>query len=172
MTFSQYLAYKPPPGFRDELIHGEVRLSPSAKAEHQHICKRLERLLDAAINAEFVAQRDTTIYVSGDEGPRPDVFVIAKDRWNKARASAPGYPEGVPELVIEVRSASNSDPEFDQKRAVYFSDGRCLAFWVVNPDARSATVFTPTASPQVVSHGSIRLPGELGLPVAFEEIFS
>jgi len=100
---------------------------PSAKAEHQEICKRLERLLDAVISPAFIAQRDTTLYVAGAEGPRPDVFVIRKDRWNPARRSALGYPEDVPELVIEVRSASNSDPELEQKRSIYCSDARCLA---------------------------------------------
>lgn len=32
MTFTECLTYKAPPGFKDELIHGEIRLSPSAKA--------------------------------------------------------------------------------------------------------------------------------------------
>jgi Uma2 family endonuclease len=126
MTFSEYLTYKAPRGFKDELIHGEIRLSPSAKAEHQEICKRLERLLDAVIPSTFIAQRDTTIYVAGAEGPRPDVFVMRKDRWNQARKSSLGYPEGVPELVIEVRSASNSDPDLEQKRSILFF--RCPLF--------------------------------------------
>jgi len=40
MTFTDYLTYKAPPGFKDELIHGEIRLSRSAKADRQEICKR------------------------------------------------------------------------------------------------------------------------------------
>jgi hypothetical protein len=50
MTFTEYLTYKAPPGFKDELIHGEIQLSTSGKAEHQEVCKRLERLLDAVIS--------------------------------------------------------------------------------------------------------------------------
>jgi Uma2 family endonuclease len=162
MTFTEYLTYQAPPGFKDELIHGEIRLSQSAKAEHQEICKRLERLLDEAISSTFIAQRDTTIYVAGSEGPRPDVFVIRKDRWNQARSSVLGYPQGVPELVIEVRSASNSDSELELKRSIYFSDPRCLAFWVVNPEAKAVSVFTPSESPRLYMEDSLELPVELG----------
>jgi Uma2 family endonuclease len=171
MTFSEYLTYKAPRGFKDELIHGEIRLSPSAKAEHQEICKRLERLLDAVIPSTFIAQRDTTIYVAGAEGPRPDVFVMRKDRWNQARKSSLGYPEGVPELVIEVRSASNSDPDLEQKRSIYFSDARCLAFWVVSPETKSASVLTRSAPARLVLVHSLELPVEIGGSVSINDIF-
>jgi Uma2 family endonuclease len=171
MTFTDYLTYKAPAGFKDELIHGEIRLSPSAKAEHQEICKRLERLLDGAISSMFIAQRDTTIYVAGAEGPRPDVFVIRKDRWNDARKSALGYPEGVPELVIEVRSASNSDPEMEEKRSIYFSDARCLAFWVVNPEVKAVSVFTSSAPPGLFLGHSLDLPVEIGGSISVKDIF-
>lgn len=53
-------------------------MSPSAKADHQEICKRLERLLDAVVSSIFIAQRDTTIYVAGTEVPRPEVFVNSR----------------------------------------------------------------------------------------------
>jgi hypothetical protein len=62
---AEYLSYKAPPGFKDELIHCQIRLSPGAKAGHQEICKRLERLLDVVISPLFTAQRDTTLYVAG-----------------------------------------------------------------------------------------------------------
>jgi Uma2 family endonuclease len=171
MTFSDYLTYKAPPGFKDELIHGEISLSPSAKAEHQEICKRLERLLDAAISPEFIAQRDTTLYVAGEEGPRPDVFVIRRDRWNQARRSVLGYPEGVPELVIEVRSASNSDPELEQKRSIYCADACCLAFWVVNPVAKAVSVFSASAAPRLLLGHSLDLPAEIGGSISVKDIF-
>lgn len=171
MTFTEYLAYKAPPGFEDELIHGEIRLSPSAKAEHQEICKRLERLLDAVISSAFIAQRDTTLYVAGAEGPRPDVFVIRKARWNQARRSVLGYPEGVPELVIEVRSASNSDSALEQKRSIYCLDARCLAFWVVDPEAKAVSVFTPSASTRLFLEHSLELPVEIGGSISIKDIF-
>jgi len=55
--------------------------------------------------------------MAGAEGPRPDMFVIRKDRCKQARRSVLGYPEGVPELVIEVTSAS--DPGLEPKLGLY-----------------------------------------------------
>jgi Uma2 family endonuclease len=161
MTFAEYLKYEAPPGFRDELIHGEIVLTASPKINHQKICQRLERLLYDIILPEFIAQRDTTMYVAGDEGPRPDVFVIRKDRWEQGDQTI-GYPEGVPELVIEVRSPSNSESELEEeKRSIYCSDPRCLASWVVNPEAKTVTVFTASTK-QVLSVGTVTLPIEIG----------
>jgi len=161
VTFTEYLKYEAPPGFRDELIHGEIVLTASPKINHQKICKRLEHMLDRIISPEFIAQRDTTMYVAGDEGPRPDVFVIRKDRWEQGDQTI-GYPEGVPELVIEVRSPSNSESELEEeKRSIYCADTRCLAYWVVNPETKTVTVFT-SSSEQVLFAGSVELPIEIG----------
>lgn len=174
MNFAEYLTYEAPPGLRDELIHGEIRLAASPKINHQEICQRLERLLEAAILPGFIAQRDTTMYVSGEEGPRPDVFVIRKDRWDLG-AKTIGYPEGVPELVIEVRSPSNTDAELEEeKRAIYCADPRCLAYWVVNPEAKTVTVFTARTSQRWLLESSVDLPAAIGSPgraIAVKDIF-
>ena len=173
MTFAQYLSYQAPRGFDDELIHGEIRLSPSARASHQDICKHLERLLDAAIPPSFIAQRDTTVFIDGIEGPRPDVFVMKRDRWNSAKESALGYPQGVPELVIEVMSASNTDEEMEEKRNLYFSDPRCAALWIVKPDTKTVSIFTPKAADAIhLTMGqSVELPTEIGGLVSTTDIF-
>ena len=119
MTFTEYLAYKAPPGFKDELIHGEIRLSPNAKAEHQEICKRLERLLGGGhlihvyrVARHYPLRRRRGRTESGRVCP-------AESPLEPSSQKCLGYPEGVPEVVIEVRSASNSDPELEQKRSIY-----------------------------------------------------
>ncbi len=161
MTFTEYLKYEAPPGFRDELIHGELVLTASPKINHQKICKRLESLLDQLISPGFVVFHDTTMFVSGEEGPRPDVFVIREDRWEHGDQTT-GYPEGVPELVIEVRSPSNSESDLEEeKRSIYCSDARCLAYWVVNPESKTVTVYTASTK-KVLPAGVVTLPGEIG----------
>ncbi len=169
MTFTEYLKYDPPTGFRDELIHGEIVLTASPRINHQKICKRLERLLDALIPQGFVAQRDTTMYVGGDEGPRPDVFVIREDRWDDGERTI-GYPEGVPELVIEVRSPSNTNSELEEeKRSIYCADPRCLACWIVNPETKTVNCYTARTSQCLSMDEAVVLPAELGaasIPVA------
>jgi Uma2 family endonuclease len=114
-NFSEYSMYQPPPGFRDELINGKVVLSLSLTPEHQDICKQIERLLERCIDRKkWVAQRDTTMYVREEEGPRPDVFAISRERWDLARGNKT-YPQGVPEVAIEVRSPSNRGSKFQKK---------------------------------------------------------
>ncbi len=173
MTFTEYLKYQAPPGFRDELIHGEIVLTASPKINHQEICKRLERLLDVLIPAAFVAHRDTTMYVAGDEGPRPDVFVISKERWEKGKETI-GYPEGVPELVIEVRSPSKTDSELEEeKRSIYCADPRCLAYWIVNPETKTVSWYTARASQCLSMDDAVLLPIELGAKsIAVAKIFT
>jgi len=88
MTFADYMNYAAPPGMRDELLHGEIILSPSPKVPHQDLCS------------------------DGEEGPRPDVFVIDRKRWAEASQSG-GYPIGSPQLIVEVRSPSNDWADFE-----------------------------------------------------------
>jgi Uma2 family endonuclease len=136
MTFSKYLNYEAPRDFRDELIHGEIELSPSGNADHSAVCERLFELLKPILHgSNFDVHLDTTMHINEEEGPRPDVFIIDKQRWRTARARR-GYPEGSPNLVIEVRSPSNTDEELAQRRTIYFSDPRCEEFWIVDPEQR------------------------------------
>jgi Uma2 family endonuclease len=136
MTFNKYLDYEAPCGFQDELIHGEIELSPSGNADHTAVCERLFDLLKPILHgSDFDVHLDTTMHIN-EEGPRPDVFIIDKKRWREARARR-GYPEGSPNLVIEVRSPSNTDEQLAQRRAIYFSDPRCEEFWIVDPEQRS-----------------------------------
>jgi Uma2 family endonuclease len=137
MTFSRYLNYETPRGFRDELIHGEIKLSPSGNADHTAVCEHLFELLKPILyGSNFDVHLDTTMHISEEEGLRPDVFIIDKKRWREARARR-GYPEGSPNLVIEVRSPSNTDEQPAPRRVIYFSDPRCEEFWIVDAEQRS-----------------------------------
>jgi hypothetical protein len=171
MTFSEYLTYKAPPSFKDELIHGEISLSASAKAEHQEICKRLERLLDAVISSGFIAQRDAALYVAGEEGPRPDVFVIRRDRWNQARRSVLGYPEGVPELVIEVRSASNCGSRAGAEAVDLLFRCELSGFLGGKSRSKGSGRVRASAPPRLLLGHSLDLPAEIGGSISVEGIF-
>ncbi len=99
------------------------------------------------------------------------MFIIWKDRWQQALGSDLGYPEGVPELVIEVRSASNSDLELEQKGSIYFSDARCLAYWVVDPEEKTVSVFSRLESQRLFPGQSVALPGKIGGSISLQDIF-
>ena len=156
-TFEDYLRYQPPPGFRDELIHGEIILSPSANRKDVDLCVTLFHLLSPIINSRYVVRLDTTHYLGEKEGPRPDVFVIRRDRW-----TVETYPEGSPELVIEVLSPSNDPGRMGTKRELYFSDPRCQEVWEVHLDTKTVLCYRPRGAVASVDiSGSLYLPGDL-----------
>jgi Uma2 family endonuclease len=52
-------------------------------------------------------------------------------------------PDLAPDLAVEVLSPSNTRAEMARKRQEYFTAGARLV-WIVDPDARTVEVFTPT----------------------------
>jgi Uma2 family endonuclease len=137
-TIEQYLSYQPPANTKDELIEGKIILSPSPMPEHADICARLYDLLKPLLKGSpFVVRLDTSIRLQQSQSmPRPDLFVIDRERWGKGRRS---YPTGSPQLVIEVFSPANQSPEFQKKPDLYLSAG-AAAVWIVDPADRSVEV--------------------------------
>jgi Uma2 family endonuclease len=161
MTFAEYQRYVGPLGRRDELINGEIVLSPSPNRRHQDLCIQLQKLLDNAVPSQYVVRLDTTINLGIGEGPRPDVFVIDRERWVSADEHG-GYPQGSPQLVVEVKSESNSWPELLLKKDLFLSDPECLAVWIVDTEQRAVHVYM-SVTHQILTVGqTICLPGPLG----------
>jgi Uma2 family endonuclease len=112
VSLEEYLEFKTPEGTKDELIEGEIVISPSATPAHALIVKRLGRLFDKELEgSEFEAHFDLSIILDPATPvsmPRPDVFVINRERLlDAARRNV--YPVGSPELAIEVVSPSNTN---------------------------------------------------------------
>jgi Uma2 family endonuclease len=62
------------------------------------------------------------------------------------RTSPEGYLLTIPELIVEVRSKNNTQPEIDEKVDDYLKAGASVV-WVADPDARSITVYEPKKAP-------------------------
>ncbi len=161
MTFDEYSQYEAPAGRRDELIHGVVILSPSPNRRHQDLCLALYRLLDDVIASDYVVRLDTTVRLGMAEGPRPDVFVIDRARWIAADEHG-GYPLGSPQLVVEVKSDSNTWRELIAKKDLFLSSGECLAVWIVDPEERSIHTYQGSTHRAWLSDEAILLPGAIG----------
>jgi len=77
--------------------------------------------------------------------------------------------EGVPVLVVEITSPSDTAEEIDEKIDAYLHAGVPLV-WIVDPHDRTVLVYRPKAEPQLFTIGQEianepHLPG-LRLPVA------
>ena len=141
ITVAQFLAFRAPEGFRDELINGEIVLSPDPKPLHYDICERICNLLNkAGFSKESwkVAQRVNIKFGNEHSMPSPDVFVIDRSTWIAVR-EANRYPDISPVLVVEVVSRANTRKAIQSKTALYLRNGTA-AVWVVYPKRRKIEV--------------------------------
>lgn len=105
----------------------------------------------------------------------PDVAFISWSRLPDRRVPQEPIPELAPDLAVEVLSRTNTPGEMRRKREEYFQSGVALV-WMIDPDQRTATVFTsPTEfveySERERLDGGIVLPGfSLSLAEFFGEL--
>lgn len=140
VSIEEYLSYEAPPGFQDELIEGEIILSPDPKPLHSTICENLYNLLGDALKDTRHSVHLATNMVLENSGsmPSPDVLVIDKERWTTAICEDK-YLEGSPQLAIEVYSPSNRPGLIRKKIELYLKNGS-EAVWVIYPKRRAVVV--------------------------------
>ncbi len=141
-TYQDYLELPDEPGYRFEILEGELIKEPSPNVMHQRASRRLQRILedyfwtidpageifDAPLDVTF---QDTTVvqpdlfYVSGKQGQ------IIKD----ARI------DGSPTLVVEIISPSTSRKDRLKKLQIY-QRAQVQHYWLVNPDEKTLECFS------------------------------
>lgn len=174
ITIEQYLCFQAPRGFRDELINGEIVLSPDAKPLHYDVCERIYNLLN---KAEFskehwkIAQRVNIRFRNEHSMPSPDVFVIDRAAWIAAR-KANQYPDVSPVLVVEVVSRANTRKAIRSKTELYLRNGTA-AVWVVYPKRLHIEVYSTKAiTPSIHASGdTLTLPLPLSGAVEVLKVF-
>jgi Uma2 family endonuclease len=105
----------------------------------------------------------------------PDVAYVSWDRIPGRCIPKEPVPDIVPDLAVEVLSASNTRAEMDRKRREYFEAGVRLV-WEVQPKSRVVIVYTSLVDSAVLQQsdtvdGGAVLPGfSLSLPELFGEL--
>ncbi len=103
----------------------------------------------------------------------PDVAYLSRERLPGGRVPREPVPQLVPDLAVEVLSASNTSAEIDRKCREYFEAGVRLV-WLVDPDARKVTVLEGLDRSSTLS-GDASLDGGAVLPgftLALAELFA
>ena len=120
-----------------ELVEGELITVSPAMFLHNYVRDRLLRLL-----AAFVEERRLGIVVSeqpfhlfGNTVRCPDVAFVRSGRT----LPPDKFPEGAPDLAVEVVSPSNTPRELDRRISDYFAAG-CKRVWVLYPEDREVYV--------------------------------
>ena len=99
----------------------------------------------------------------------PDASFIPWERFPDRRIPALPFVPFAPILAVEVLSPSNTAKEMDRKLRDYFATGVRLV-WYVDPEARTAEVFTAVGKSVVLKEGDSLDGGEVlpgfALPLA------
>ena len=152
MTADELLAMPGDDGKRYELIRGVLVEKMPAGRPHAVVVT-----LIAIVLGSFVLSRDLGEVHTGDPGyllevgpdtvRAPDIAWIAPGRIPEG---ATGYTNLAPDLAVEVKSSSNSNPEMRRKAEMWLSFGT-RQVWVADPDARTVTVYRPGVNPVTLS---------------------
>lgn len=128
-----------PEGPPQQLIDGEIIMSPSPSSLHQQIIVKLTVLLENYIIKDALGQvliSPIDVFFKEDEVYQPDIIFISKERKNIIGENV----KGVPDLVVEVLSPSNAYYDLTHKKNVYEETG-VKEFWVVDPEGKSIEIY-------------------------------
>jgi len=140
--------------------HGEIQMEIGGPL-HAHVrANRLGRVYPS--DPHFILFRDPDTVVM------PDVAFVREDRL-APMDTRDGYAPYAPDLAVEVISPSNRLVEILEKVALYGRAGTSLV-WLVDPRARSVTVYVPGQEPRTLRDGDTLDGGDVipgfRLPVA------
>src|SRR3954462_4667047 len=89
-------------GNHEELIEGEIYLSPNAKPRHNEVVDRIQQRLQPLKNQGFVVFGEVACRVTDSSLPNTDVAVVSRDRWEATGLD--DFLRESPALVVEVAS--------------------------------------------------------------------
>lgn len=126
-------------GDRQELIDGELVVTPVPIIKHQIVNMNLIRVLDRHVNTAglgMVFTPPTGIRFSPHNLLIPDISVVAQDRLHILGIKT---IDGAPDLVVEFLSPGTRRRDLATKREVYARFG-VREYWIVDAETRSVLV--------------------------------
>ncbi len=162
-----------------EVVEGlVVRSAPMGAAETEItflIAFALNQIVKPQRLGKVVVELLFRIDAEGKLKRRPDLAFVSARKWPVGRRVPKGEAwDMVPDLAVEVVSASNTAQEVIQKVVDYLAAGSRLV-WVVYPDLKQVHVYTDLTSARILTEpaeldGSDVIPGfRLSLTELFED---
>ena len=142
-TYRDYLLL-PDDGRRHELIEGDFYVTPAPGTLHQTVSRRLQQLLMQQLEDPGLAQvfnAPVDLHLDDTTCLQPDLVVICSAR---AALIKPAAIVGVPDLVVEILSASHPGNDRFLKRGVY-ARFNVPEYWIVDPVNGVVTVLRSSA---------------------------
>jgi Uma2 family endonuclease len=122
-----------------ELHHGEVVAVTRPRARHSELQHRIMMLLGTKVENFGVARIEYPYRLIPEFDLRAaDVAVISRERW--AAVDPNDNLRGAPELVVEIKSPSNTPGRLRELVALCLANGS-VECWIVDQEKKSVSVF-------------------------------
>ncbi|MGI6436328.1 MAG: Uma2 family endonuclease [Syntrophomonadaceae bacterium] len=141
LTYQDYLLLPEEPGYRYEILQGELLKEPSPSVLHQRVSRRLQRILEDYFEKNdpegetFDAPLDVTFH--DVTVVQPDLFYVAGEQKQIIQDAR---IDGPPALVVEILSAFSGRKDRVQKMRIY-QEAQVQHYWLVNPLERTLECF-------------------------------
>jgi Uma2 family endonuclease len=170
MTVAQYRQLPENAEFVYELHYGEVVAMPRPKARYWELQRVLMQLLGPKLQPFDVVGIEFSLRPPAESELRAaDVAAVSRERW---RTMDPDDNlRGAPELVIEVKSASNTTAQLRELATLCLANGT-LEFWIVDQKKESVTVIQRDGSAVAYEEGTIPLAAFGAESLSVSEIFA
>lgn len=136
----------PDDGNRYEVIGGVLYMSTAPSFFHQWIIRQIFLTLYTQLDTAGVGLTIWSplgVFMPGCDPVQPDLLVIRREDMGIIRGRR---VEGVPALLIEILSPSNSATDTDVKRKAYAQAG-VPEYWIVRPARRDVLVYSEPDAP-------------------------
>lgn len=139
LTYDDYAKLTPPDSNNYELRNGHIVFISTPTATHQNISMNLSAYIWQYIRPRqlgkvLTAPMDTIF--SPNDTLQPDLLFVVKEREHVIKKVV----DGVPDLVVEIKSPGNSSIEMSYKKYVYESTG-VKEYWYILPEKQTLTQY-------------------------------
>lgn len=132
LGYREYCCF-PDDGRRHEIIDGDHYTTPAPSTSHQTVSKRLLYQLYTQIELAglgLVFDAPVDVQLTEHDIVQPDLVVVLAGR---TQMIAPTKINGVPDLVVEILSASTAANDTTLKKQLYERTG-VAEYWIADPD--------------------------------------
>ncbi len=168
-TVEEWEQIPDPPGGRYELHHGELSFVSYPVRQHKDLQRKLRELLDPVATPKgFLVDTEYPYRpLPENEVWGADVACVGRSRHDATEKWLPGSPE----LVIEVKSPSNTKQDLYDKAMTTLAGEGASEFWIVDPNTASVTVYSKTSGVHIY-RSPLNVPAPLlGLTVSLQSLF-
>ena len=135
LTYEDYVRLTPPDNGNYELHQGKLILIASPLAPHQIVSDNLHTYISYFVKQNKLGRllaAPMDVRFTPNDIVQPDLLFISQERLSIIQKIV----EGAPDLVVEIKSSSNTSAELKFKKYLYEMGG-VREYWLVNIEAKS-----------------------------------